>query len=137
MNLVSKLATEVEGYQKAPFSIATTPRCRGGSYAFPWILHFTLNTYLILLSVKQGGIKYHFKVFGMTLTEIEPRCPGPLANSLLIVYITHHMHSKIELIRYVSYFVFSTSYVQQKHIVCTSCVLYTVDIVYRVHIKYI
>ena len=27
---------------------------------FPWLLHFTLNTYLIMLSVKQGGIKYHF-----------------------------------------------------------------------------
>ena len=27
---------------------------------FPGLLHFTLDTYLILLSVKQGGIKYHF-----------------------------------------------------------------------------
>ena len=27
---------------------------------FPGLLHFTLNLYLILLSVKQGGIKYHF-----------------------------------------------------------------------------
>ena len=26
----------------------------------PGLLHFTLDTYLILLSVKQGGIKYHF-----------------------------------------------------------------------------
>ena len=33
----SKLATVVEGDQKAPFSIATTPRCRGGCYSFPWI----------------------------------------------------------------------------------------------------
>ena len=32
-----KLATVVEGAQKAPFSIATTPRCRGGRYSFPWI----------------------------------------------------------------------------------------------------
>ena len=32
-----KLATIVEGAQKAPFSIATTPRCRGGCYSFPWI----------------------------------------------------------------------------------------------------
>ena len=31
------LATVVEGAQKAPFSIATTPRCRGGCYSFPWI----------------------------------------------------------------------------------------------------
>ena len=27
---------------------------------FPGFLHFTLDMYLILLSVKQGGIKYHF-----------------------------------------------------------------------------
>ena len=41
---------------KAPFSIATTPRCRGGRYTFPGLLHFILDTYLISLSVKQGGI---------------------------------------------------------------------------------
>ena len=32
-----KLATVVESDQKAPFSIATTQRCRGGRYSFPWI----------------------------------------------------------------------------------------------------
>ena len=55
-----KLATIVEGNSKAPFSIATTPMCRGGRYSFPGLLYFTLDPYLIMLSVKQGGIKYHF-----------------------------------------------------------------------------
>ena len=32
-----KLATLVKGDSKAPFSIATTPRCRGGHYSIPWI----------------------------------------------------------------------------------------------------
>ena len=32
-----KLATIVEGDQKAPFSRATTLRWRGGSNSFPWI----------------------------------------------------------------------------------------------------
>ena len=32
-----KLATEVEGDQKAPFSLATTPRWRGRLYSFSWI----------------------------------------------------------------------------------------------------
>ena len=32
-----KLATIVEGDPKAPFSIATTPRCRGGRYSIPRI----------------------------------------------------------------------------------------------------
>ena len=55
-----KLATIVEGNQKAPFSIATTPMCRGRRYSFPGLLYFTLDPYLIMLSAKQGGIKYHF-----------------------------------------------------------------------------
>ena len=33
-----KLATIVEGNPKAPFSIATTPMCRGGRYSFPGLL---------------------------------------------------------------------------------------------------
>ena len=58
-NLVEvKLSTLVEGDPKAPFSLVT---------------------YLILLSVKQGGVKYHFKSL---LKSLEPRSPGPLANTL-------------------------------------------------------
>ena len=55
-----KLATIVEGDPKAPFSIATTPRCRGGRYSIPWIAPLYLEPYLIMLSVKQGGIKFHY-----------------------------------------------------------------------------
>ena len=43
-----------------PFSIATIPRCREGTTPFPGLLHFTLDPYLIMLGVQQGGIKYHF-----------------------------------------------------------------------------
>ena len=35
-----------------------------------------------MLSVKQGSIKYHFKVFGMTRFGLETRFPGPLSNTL-------------------------------------------------------
>ena len=63
-----KLATIVEGDPKAPFSIATTPRGRGGRYSFPGLLYFTLDPYLIMLSVKQGGIKYHFLSLWYDLT---------------------------------------------------------------------
>ena len=58
--LKSKVSDRSQGWQKTPFLIATTPRCRGGHYSFPWFLYFTLEHYLIMLSVKQGGIKYHF-----------------------------------------------------------------------------
>ena len=51
------LVTVFEGHHKASFSIATTPRCRGGHYSFlriaplyPWYV----------LSFKQGGIQYYF-----------------------------------------------------------------------------
>ena len=71
----TKLATIVEGDQKAPFSIATTLRSREGTTPYPELFPFTLDMYLILLSVKQGGIKYYFKVFGMTRPGIEPRYP--------------------------------------------------------------
>ena len=43
-----------------------------GATPCPGLLHFTLEPYLIMLSVKQGGIKYHFWVFGMTRSGIEP-----------------------------------------------------------------
>ena len=46
-----------QGDQNGPFSIATTSK---RATPFPGLLHFTLDTYLILPSVKQGGIKYHF-----------------------------------------------------------------------------
>ena len=51
-----KFAILVEGDPKAPFSIATTPWCCG-------LLHFTFDLCLIMLNVKQDGIKYHFFEF--------------------------------------------------------------------------
>ena len=35
---MNKLVTLVEGDPKAPFSIATTPKCKGERYSFPWIV---------------------------------------------------------------------------------------------------
>ena len=37
LSIKVKLSPLVEGDQKAPFSIATTLRCREGRYSFPWI----------------------------------------------------------------------------------------------------
>ena len=53
-----------------------------GTTPFHGLLHFILDPYLIMLSVKQGGIKYHFWVFGMTRAGIEPRSTGPLSQWL-------------------------------------------------------
>ena len=40
-----KLATMVQGNQKAPFSVATTLRCRGGRYSFPLIVLYSHDHY--------------------------------------------------------------------------------------------
>ena len=53
LNVKVKSATVVKGDPKALFTIATTPRCSGGRYTFPWIAPITLDPYLIMLSVKQ------------------------------------------------------------------------------------
>ena len=57
---INKLAIIVKGNPKAPFSIATTPRCREMRYTFLYIVSLTFNQYLIILSVKQRGIEYRF-----------------------------------------------------------------------------
>ena len=51
------------GDSKAPFTTATTPRCREGATLFPGLLHFTFDPYLIMPSVKQGAIKYHLSLW--------------------------------------------------------------------------
>ena len=51
------MAILIEGDPKAPFSIAITPSGRGGRDSIRWISPLS---HLIVLSGKQGGIKYHF-----------------------------------------------------------------------------
>ena len=75
--------TVVEGDQKVPFSIATTQRSRGGRYSFPWIAPFYswyIPLYCWVLSKEVWSTI--FEVFGMTRPGLEPRSPGPLANTL-------------------------------------------------------
>ena len=58
---LSKVGVRSRRRPKKFFSIpATTQRRRRDRNSFPRLLHFTLNMYLIMLSVKEGGIKYHF-----------------------------------------------------------------------------
>ena len=52
------MATLVEGGPRALFSIAMTPKCRGGHVFIAWIA--SLYPYLIILSFRQGNIKYRF-----------------------------------------------------------------------------
>ena len=54
------MATVVKSNLKAHFLIATTQKCKRGHYSSFWIAPLTLDPYLIMLSVKQGSIKYDF-----------------------------------------------------------------------------
>ena len=61
-----------------------------GATPFPGLVHFTLDPYIIMLSIKQGGIKYHFWVFGMTRPGIENpvfRTIGVHSTHLANIYI--------------------------------------------------
>ena len=51
-----------------------------------------------MLSVKQGSIKYHFWVFGMTRPGIEPRSTGPLANTLTIMKMSGIISSGVLIV---------------------------------------
>ena len=57
---INEVGDRSPGRPKVSFSIATISRCRRRPTSFPGLLHFTHDPYLIMLSVKQGGIKYHF-----------------------------------------------------------------------------
>ena len=77
------MSTKVEGDQKAPFSIATTPRCMGEALLLPQnssTLPLIRTLYYRVLSNEVSSTI--FKVFGMTWPGIEPRSPGSLANIL-------------------------------------------------------
>ena len=81
--IISCWETVVEVEQKAPFSIATTPRYRGGRYSFPWIapLYSWYIPYIVEVLSKEVSSTI-LKVFGTTRPRIEHRSPGPLANTL-------------------------------------------------------
>ena len=66
INIV-KLATVVEGHPKAPFSIATTPRWRGGHYSFPWIA--PIHPYLKMLRRCPRGVMVKAMNCGIVVRE--------------------------------------------------------------------
>ena len=54
------MATVVEGNPKAHFHWLQHRYVREDATPFPGLFYFTLDPYLIILSVMQGTIKYHF-----------------------------------------------------------------------------
>ena len=68
---IYNLETLVKVTQRLPFQWLLHRGVGEGATPFPGLFHFTVDPYLITLSVKQGGIKYHFWVFGMGWSGIE------------------------------------------------------------------
>ena len=74
-----KVVTTDEGNPKAPFSITSTQMDREGNTPFSGLLHFTLDTYLIM----QEGIKYHsFESLVWLDRGLNSSLLGPLVNTL-------------------------------------------------------
>ena len=57
------LAIVVEGNSNAPFLLATTLNVGQGATLFLGLPLFNFDLYLIMVSVEQGGTKYHFLEF--------------------------------------------------------------------------
>ena len=81
------MATVVKDDLKAPFSIATTLRCRGGRYSipwfapfYPWSVSFNAEYY-----ARQHQVPFLKSSVWLDL-EIEPRFPGPLAKLYPIIH---------------------------------------------------
>ena len=85
----------VGGDQTVPFSIVTLLKSRGEHNFFTSNYTLALDRYLIMLSVKQGGIKYHFGFFGITQLRIKLRFPGLRANTLCQCDTRTHTHTHI------------------------------------------
>ena len=56
-----------------------------GAIPFSGLLHLNLDTYLLMLSVKQRENKYLFLSLWYDWPEIEPRSLGPSANTVSII----------------------------------------------------
>ena len=82
-----KLATVVEEDLEVPFSIATTPWCRGGRYSFHWI--FLVYPWSVPYNAECKANMYQAPFFEslVRLPGIEPMFLRPLANTLTIMTI--------------------------------------------------
>ena len=61
--ILSKVGNLSWGWPNAPFQELLHRGVEEGATPFPVLLHFTLDSYLIMLNIEQGGIKYHFLSF--------------------------------------------------------------------------
>ena len=75
----------IHGNERLPFQKLLYQGVGEGATPSPGLLHFTLDLYLIMLSVKQGGIKYHFLSVWYDSTCDWTPVSGPLVNTWTIM----------------------------------------------------
>ena len=115
----------VEDSLKASFSVAITPRCWGEHYSFPWTAPLTLDLYLIMLSVEQVGIKYHFLSLGYDLTRDWTLISRSISEHFnhyakepyiyMCVCVCVHIHTHVRLYIFINIHIYADkSYIKQK-----------------------
>ena len=67
---------------------------------FPRLFHFILDPYLIVLSAKQGSIKYHSLSLWYDLTWDWTQSLGPLENTLLIRLMAQYSTQNIAFLNW-------------------------------------
>ena len=83
--------TIVKSNLNAPFSKATTPRCRGVCNSFPWIVSLTLDLYIIILLSKETSSTIFESLAWLNL-GLNPSLPGPLADTIMPIWYMHNIY---------------------------------------------
>ena len=103
-------------------SFFTKVQGRAGHYSFFWLAPLILDPYLIMLSVMQGGIKYHFWVFvwldlGLNSSlldhyeHLDLYANGPLIIYLYIYIYTHTIYIYTFILYiYIYIYIYITAY---------------------------
>ena len=86
------ILSKVEGDPKVPFSIATTPRCRGERHCILWIA--PRYPWSLLYNVVRSARRHQVPFLSLDWIWIEFRSPGQLANTLIIRPIVRQKHER-------------------------------------------
>ena len=91
--------------RRLPFQVLLHRGVGEGATPFPGLLHFALDTYLISLSVKQGGIMYHFKSlwYDSTIGEIAPLHRCKTSQQVNLNMTLNHLMVKLQSVRFREY----------------------------------
>ena len=97
--------------RRLPFQLLLHPGVGEGATPFPGLLHFNPVLYLIMLSIKHGGIKYNYLSLWYDSTWDWNLVPWTMANSLLIRPTHTHTHTHTHIYIYGYFYTYSYGYI--------------------------